>query len=220
VTEELALEQPVGHRAAIQLDEGAALSGAVVVDCAGHEFLARAAFSGDEHRSIRGCDELNLLHHFPQAGTIADDIAEVVLAADFLLQVGVLRLEPDLFALHQHPIRNIDEHRPRVFAAGSGLGPPLDPHGLAVVLTLKFEHHATGLGPTSNALEHLAQAALGLGCLRHERLAEGSGDLFGLDAHDAHRGAIGLDEAGVNFLMHVSDRSFVKKIPEALLTLP
>ena len=45
VAEEFALEQALGHRAAIQLDEGAAISRAVLVDCTRDEFFARAAFS-------------------------------------------------------------------------------------------------------------------------------------------------------------------------------
>ena len=64
VAEKLALEQAVGHGAAIHLDERRGLFAAVVVDGAGDEFLARAAFARDEHCGIGGCNELNLLHHF------------------------------------------------------------------------------------------------------------------------------------------------------------
>src|ERR1700693_321268 len=56
----------------------------------------------DQDGSIGGRNELNLLHHLSQAGTSADDIAEVLFAADFIEQVGVLSLEPRLLLLHQH----------------------------------------------------------------------------------------------------------------------
>ena len=94
VTEEFALEQVVGHGAAIHLDEGATLPRALVVSSASDEFLAHTAFSGDEHRCTGRCDKLNLLHHFPQSWTSADDVTEVVFAADFFPQIVVVGLEP------------------------------------------------------------------------------------------------------------------------------
>src|SRR5260370_1409417 len=118
----------------IQLDEGAMLWGGVVVNCAGDEFVARAAFPGDKHGGIRGRDELNLLHHFPQTGPLANDVAEVVSTADFFPKVGVLVLKPGVLLFHQYPVGNVDEHRACVVAARGRPGPPLDPHRLAVVL--------------------------------------------------------------------------------------
>ncbi len=180
MTEEFALEQTLGHCAAIQLDEGAVLSLAVVVNCTGYKFLARAAFSGDKHSRIGRRDELNLLLHLLQAGTVADDVAKVLSAADFFPQVGVLLLEAFLLLLDQHAIRNFDKHRARVIASRSPPGPTLDPHCLAIVLTAQFEHEPTGIGAVSDRVKRFAQAALGVGGIRHKRLPECPAYLFGL----------------------------------------
>jgi len=88
------------------------------VDRARDELFSRTAFSGDEHRGIGRRNELNLMHHFAQAGASPDDVAEILFAADLIEQVGVLGLEPGLFPLHQHAIRDIDEHGAPVLASG------------------------------------------------------------------------------------------------------
>ena len=62
------------------------------MDGAGYEFLARAAFPGDQDRGIRRRDELDLPHHLAQAGAVANEIAEVVRAADLPQQIIVLGL--------------------------------------------------------------------------------------------------------------------------------
>src|SRR5580704_1292736 len=180
MTEEFALEEALGHCAAIQLDEGAALSLAVVVNRTGYEFLARAALSGDKHRCICRCHKLNLLLHFPDARTVADDVTEVVPAADFFPQVSVLLLEPFLLLLDQHAIRDVDKHRAHVIASRGRPGPTLDPHCLAIILAAQFKHEPTGVGPVSDRVKRFAQAALGVGGIRHKRLPEGPGYLFGL----------------------------------------
>src|SRR5208282_6566834 len=89
----------------------------------------------------------------------------------------------------------------------------------AVVLAAEFEHDAAGLAPTSKGLELFAQAALGVGRIGRERLPEGPLDLCGFDTQDPHRSAVSPDKAGIEALMHVSDRGLVEKITEAFLTL-
>ena len=54
------------------------------------EFLARARLAADEDGGVGGGDGLDLLQHPAQGGALADDLAEVVLGADLLLQVGLL----------------------------------------------------------------------------------------------------------------------------------
>jgi len=49
VSEQLALEKRFDQCGAVDGDEGLASAAAVIVDGAGHELLARAAFSKDQH---------------------------------------------------------------------------------------------------------------------------------------------------------------------------
>ena len=90
VAEQLALQQPRGDGRAVELDEGPVPARAQVVQGAGDELLARAGLAADEHRGVGGGDRLDLLQHPAQGGALADDLAEVVLGADLLLQVGLL----------------------------------------------------------------------------------------------------------------------------------
>jgi len=54
VAEQLALDEVLGDRRAVDLDEGVVLSGAAGVDRVGHEFLPRPRLAGDEDRRRRG----------------------------------------------------------------------------------------------------------------------------------------------------------------------
>ena len=58
VAEELALDELLGDRGAVDLDEGLVLAARVLVERAGDELLARAALAGDEHRRRRVGDAL------------------------------------------------------------------------------------------------------------------------------------------------------------------
>jgi hypothetical protein len=57
VAEELALEQAFGHGGAIQTDERARRSQALLVNQSRAEFLARAGLAIDEDRGIGGGDD-------------------------------------------------------------------------------------------------------------------------------------------------------------------
>ena len=198
---------------------GSAPPRAVVVNRTGNEFLTGAAFSSNQHRDIRRRDELNLLLHLSKTRTPSDKVPEVMSAADLFPQVGVLILESNLLLLHQNAVRDINEHRARVITANSRPGPPLDPHRLAVVLATQFKNDASGVGAVSDRVERLAQVALGVRRLGHERLAERPGDLFRLEAKDPHRGVVSLNHARIQTLMNVGDRGLVEKITEALLAM-
>jgi len=54
----------------------------------------------------------------------------------------------------------------------------------------------------------------------HERLPKRPGHLLRFNAQDPHRSAVHLDKPGIKVLIHVSDRSLLKKIPKAFLALP
>src|SRR3990172_814660 len=56
VTEELALEDPLRQRAAVDDDHRVVASRGTGMDGAGHELLARPRLSGDEHRGVGGGD--------------------------------------------------------------------------------------------------------------------------------------------------------------------
>ena len=60
---------------------------------AGDELLARAGLAADQDGGVGGGDRLSLLEHPAQGRALADDLAEVVLGADLLLQVGLLLAE-------------------------------------------------------------------------------------------------------------------------------
>src|ERR1700690_571551 len=74
--EQLALDETVGDRRAVQLDERTATPRPVLVDRAGELRLARAGLAGDEHRDVEGRNELDLAQHRGQRSARADDIVE------------------------------------------------------------------------------------------------------------------------------------------------
>jgi hypothetical protein len=89
-------------------------------------------------------------------------MSEVVFAADFFPQLGVLSQKMDLLLLHQHAVRDVEENGARVIPGRGGLGPPLDPHRLANVFAAKFENDAARLGPASDRLKRIAQRFFGV----------------------------------------------------------
>jgi hypothetical protein len=86
---QFALQEARGDGRTVQLDEGAALARAQVVNGAGDQLLAGAGFAPNEHRGACGGDRLHLMENAAEGGAIPDDLPEVVVGADFLLQVGV-----------------------------------------------------------------------------------------------------------------------------------
>ena len=92
MTEEPALDQPLGEGGAVHLDEGLVLPSALVVDSGGDEFLARAALAEDEHRESlgrRGRRGKNVFHHL----TFTNDIGRPKALADIAFQPEVLVAE-------------------------------------------------------------------------------------------------------------------------------
>ena len=82
--------RPVGMAAQLSLTKVRLAARAQVVKGAGDELLARAGLAADEDGGAGGGDRLDLLEDPAQGGALPDDLAEVVLGADLLLQVGLL----------------------------------------------------------------------------------------------------------------------------------
>ncbi len=93
VAEQLALQEAGGDGGAVELDERALAAGAQVVKGPGDELLARAGLAADQDGRAGGRDRLDLREHPAQGGALPDDLAEIVLGAGFLFQVGLLLRE-------------------------------------------------------------------------------------------------------------------------------
>ena len=74
VTEELRLEQVLGHRAAVDRDERALLARARAMDRARHELLAGARFARDQHARVGARDHPRLLEAGLHRGAARDDL--------------------------------------------------------------------------------------------------------------------------------------------------
>ena len=98
--EELAFEQGFGQRGAVERHERAARPRAGVVDGLGHQFLAGAAFAGDQHVHQAVADTLHQADHLLNPGSGADNSVGGVFAFHLAQQVGVL-LRQFVFAAAQ-----------------------------------------------------------------------------------------------------------------------
>ena len=72
VSEQLALEQDLGERRAVDRQKRFGGTGALPVNGARHQLLPCSAFSGDQHCGGRGRDPRNLLAHFLDHRTFAE----------------------------------------------------------------------------------------------------------------------------------------------------
>ncbi len=87
VAEQLAFQQSGGNRRAVQLDEGPLAPAAQIVDRAGDQLLARAGLAQDQNRRIGRRHRRHLLQHALKGRALADDLAEILLGADFVFQI-------------------------------------------------------------------------------------------------------------------------------------
>ena len=65
----------------------------MLVNRTGDQFFASAAFASDQHGGVGGRNQFDLLYHFAQAVTCADDVAVVLFGVELIEQIGVLRLQ-------------------------------------------------------------------------------------------------------------------------------
>jgi hypothetical protein len=86
VAEELALEQRLGNRRAVDRQEGSVAARAVLVHGARHELLARAALADQQDVGIAGCDAADELADLLHGGAVADDAIGAAVAAGVFLE--------------------------------------------------------------------------------------------------------------------------------------
>src|ERR1700733_1931475 len=79
VTEELRLEQVLGHRAAVDRDERFVASWTGALNCARQELFAGPALTGDEHACVGACDHMRLPESFFHDGAARDDLGAPIL---------------------------------------------------------------------------------------------------------------------------------------------
>ena len=111
VAEQLRLDQAVGQRGAVHLDERLVGARRVVVDGVGHQLLARARLASDEHGGVGGRHLRHLLVHLAHRPAAADDAREVVALLQLLPQLRVL-VEQLLLVFLDQPL-NLDRLRDR-----------------------------------------------------------------------------------------------------------
>jgi hypothetical protein len=99
VAEELGLEQRLGNRRAVHLDERHVALGRAVVDEARHHLLAGAGLAGDQHGALRLRHQSAPLQHVLHRLAAADDAVVVELGVALADQILLLRLEA--MALHR-----------------------------------------------------------------------------------------------------------------------
>src|SRR6056297_2249082 len=93
VTEELAFEQVLGHRSAIDPDKRAIAAIAGGMDGPGDHFLAHAGLAQYQHAHRRCGDRLDLRQGVLERRALADDFAEIDRQIDLLAQVVALEFE-------------------------------------------------------------------------------------------------------------------------------
>src|SRR5690349_1830899 len=93
MAEELALEKLPRNRGAIDSDQWAIPADTALVDFVGDQFLARSRLTENKHRSLRGRDQVNLVHDVFECGTLADQIAKGLGLDHGFLQITILKLQ-------------------------------------------------------------------------------------------------------------------------------
>ena len=99
VAEQLALDQPLRDRPAVDLDQRPVPARAPLVQRAGDQLLAGAGLAGEQHGGLHRGHLLHLPQHRPERGALAHDPFEPALLGDRLLEIGVLQREPVAIAL-------------------------------------------------------------------------------------------------------------------------
>src|SRR5262245_32371624 len=101
MTEQLALHQASRDCATVHLHERTVFAKASVMYRPRNELFTRAGLAQDEDRRINARYLFDLAQHFRQRRAAANNFVKVMLGADFLLKISVLRFEPCLLSFHQ-----------------------------------------------------------------------------------------------------------------------
>ena len=94
MAEQLGLEQRLGNRRAVDLDERHVALRAARVDGARHQLLAGAGLAGDEHRALRLGDQLGARDHVENRAAAADDAVVIELGVALAQQVAQAGARP------------------------------------------------------------------------------------------------------------------------------
>ena len=123
VPEQLALDEPGGDGGAVHLHERPVAARTAVVQGARDELLASTGLAMDQDSSVARRHARHRIEQGAQRRIAADDLVEIVLIADFLLQIDVLRLQPvaqTLEFLHRRPQRTLGPHALQLGAGARG----------------------------------------------------------------------------------------------------
>src|ERR1700722_5915424 len=93
VTKQLAFEQLARNRTAVELDQGTLTLRTVLMDGAGHQFLADAGLAQNKYGSICWRDHFNLLEDAADSGAAAQNFDSAGSVLNLLTQIGILGLE-------------------------------------------------------------------------------------------------------------------------------
>ena len=97
VAEQIALQQPGGHRRAVHLHHPPTVASAEVVDSAGDKLFAGAGFAEDQHGAVALRHHLYLLEHIVHRLAAADNLPEFALDIIELLGEGEVLIHQPLF---------------------------------------------------------------------------------------------------------------------------
>src|SRR3989441_6879514 len=100
VPEELAFDEPGGHRAAVQLDQGAVPPRTLRVDGPGNELLPRAGLAREQDGRVRTRHVPDGLEQFTQSRVPSHDLLEAGDRLRLLLDMRVLQREPRPMGKH------------------------------------------------------------------------------------------------------------------------
>jgi hypothetical protein len=92
VSEQLALDQGLGKRSAVDPDEGTCAARAAVMDGAREQLFAGAGLAEQEHGAVSRGDFLDLCQRLAKSGAIAENFVEAAQVASLVLEVDVLGL--------------------------------------------------------------------------------------------------------------------------------
>ena len=125
VAEQLALDQPVGDRGAVDGDEGTLAARPQIVDGPRDQLLAGAALAPDQHRDLRHRDATDGLEDLLHDGAAAEQAPELILRRD-------LRAQPHHLALQlaaREQLAHLDAERLHLEGLGQVVG-GAELHGL------------------------------------------------------------------------------------------
>src|SRR5579883_889609 len=166
VAEQFAFDQGGNEGAAVDGDEGAAGERSAEVDGAGDQFLAGAAFAGNEHRGASVFEARNHAQHVLDLGGGADDAVELGLGVHAVAQELVFLDQADLFG-------HATQEQAQFLQRREGFGDVVigaELHGLHGGLDRAVAGHDRDLGAREHLLDLLQE--LQARHLRHDQVGQ------------------------------------------------